>query len=124
MTGIESIMDVPPAALPREQATTIAQQDHTGQTVRFAVIVNTPDAARRLRALLTLVDHLTPSTDQVFTHQDEHWLLTAAGHAGRLRAVPGGFDLDDGFGQVLHHLPTPHVQQAARRAAQVLGTRP
>lgn len=121
--ALQHLLVAPDSALPTAQAITLAQTSHTGETTRFAVLTSTPAAARRLRALIPLIDGLTSTGNQLITQGDDHWLITAAGHAGHLRPTPqGGFDLDDGFGRHLGHLPTAQLDHAVRLAADHLNS--
>ncbi|MCD0159889.1 hypothetical protein IHN32_00220 [Deinococcus sp. 14RED07] len=103
--ALQHLLVAPDSALPTAQAITLAQTSHTGETTRFAVLTSTPAAARRLRALIPLIDGLTSTGNQLITQGDDHW---------------GGFDLDDGFGRHLSHLPTAQLDHAVQLAADHL----
>lgn len=119
--ALQHLLVAPDGALPTQQAITLAHTSPTGETTRFAVLTTTPAAARRLRALIPLIDGLTSTGHYCLTHGDDHWLITAAGHAGCLRPAPqGGFDLDDGFGRHLSHMPTAQLDHAMQLATDHL----
>lgn len=119
--ALQQLLVAPDGALPTAHAVTLAHTSPTGDTTRFAVLATTPAAARRLRALIPLIDGQTSTDHHLVTQGDEHWLITAAGHAGRLRPAPhGGFDLDDGFEHHLGHLPTSQLDRAVQLASDHL----
>ncbi|GGS02684.1 hypothetical protein [Deinococcus sedimenti] len=92
--ALQQLLVAPDGALPTAHAVTLAHTSPTGDTTKFAVLATTPAAARRLRALIPLIDGQTSTDHHLVTQGDEHWLITAAGHAGRLRPAPhGGFNL-------------------------------
>ena len=119
--ALQQLLVTPDGALPTAHAVTLAHTSSTGDTTRFAVLATTPAAARRLRALLPLIDGLASTEHHLVTQGDEHWLITTTGHAGRLRPAPqSGFDLDDGFGRHLSHLPTAQLDHAVQLATDHL----